>query len=268
MAEWRRRLSDPALEDALVELGRQVAYPPVRDLAAGVRERLEERGARQAPRLRAARKWLLLAAVLLLALAAALVLSPGARATLSRWLAVPGVVFIAHPAQPAPTPAPVGTALGLGMPVSLDAARHAVPYRVLVPALAGFRVPDEVYLGDVPRQVALIYRARSALPAAGGSGVGLLLTEFQGSLDPERAFYFKGLEPGTTLRHVTVDGGQGYWLSGHPHLFFYAAPGQSIQAENIRLATNTLLWQHGNLTLRLESALDLDRALRVAESVR
>jgi hypothetical protein len=268
MAEWRRRLSDPSLEDALVELGRQVAYPPTRDLAAGVRARLEERGSSGRGAWRRPRRWLLLAAILLVALAAALLLSPGARATLSRWLAVPGVVFITHPAHPIPTPAPAGAALDLGMPVSLDAARHAVPYRVLVPALAGFRAPDEVYLGDVPRQVALVYRARRSLPAAGGTGVGLLLTEFEGSLDPEQAFYFKGLAPGTTLRRVTVDGEQGYWLSGHPHLFFYAPPGQSPQAENIRLATNTLLWQRGGLTLRLESALDLDQALQVAASVR
>jgi hypothetical protein len=254
------------LEDALVELGQQVTYPPARDLAAGVRARLEQ-GSGRRDGWRARRRWLLLAAVLLLALAAALVLSPGARATLSRWLAVPGIVFIAHPAQPTPTPAPAGTALDLGKPVSLDEARQAVPFRVLLPALAGFRVPDEVYLGDVPRQVALVYRARSSLPAAGGTEVGLLLTEFQGSLDPERAFYFKGLEPGTTLQHVTVDGGQGYWLSGHPHLFFYAPPGQPTQVENIRLATNTLLWQHGDLTLRLESAQNLGRALRIAESV-
>ncbi len=38
--------------------------------------------------------------------------------------------------------------------------------------------------------------------------------------------------------------------------------------EAIRLAGNTLLWQDGDLTLRLESSLDRNRAVEIAKSMR
>jgi hypothetical protein len=46
------------------------------------------------------------------------------------------------------------------------------------------------------------------------------------------------------------------------------APTRIVLDERIRLARNTLLWEHGPLTLRLEGDLSLAEALRIARSFR
>ncbi len=284
MAKHTPPLSDEQLQQALVELSRQIAYPPTRDLAEVVRARLQATppgGSATTPSLRQDRGWRryrlrtgwrLAAALLaiLLVLIGVLALSAGARATLSRWLGLPGVVFITHPTVPTPAPQPVGAALQLGQRVTFAAAQRQLPYRLLMPTQPAFARPDEVYLEHLPPpgQVSLVYRARPGLPRAGQIGVGLLLTEFIGDLNPERIFFMKGMEPGTRVEQISVNGEPGYWLSGRPHLFLYLASNGEVQTEDIRLAGNTMLWQHGQLTLRLESSLGKQAALRIATSMR
>ncbi len=56
--------------------------------------------------------------------------------------------------------------------------------------------------------------------------------------------------------------------AGAPHTFSYFAPDGDYMQETIRLAGNTLLWQDGDLTLRLESSLDRNRAVEIAKSMR
>ena len=63
-------------------------------------------------------------------------------------------------------------------------------------------------------------------------------------------------------------GAPGIFLSGGPHVVFYRDASGEIRNETLRLAGNTLLWERGELLLRLESALPLEEALRVARSVR
>jgi hypothetical protein len=46
---------------------------------------------------------------------------------------------------------------------------------------------------------------------------------FDGTTDDE--FYEKAIHSGTTLVRVTVDGHDGYWISGDPHFFFYQKDG-------------------------------------------
>ena len=57
------------------------------------------------------------------------------------------------------------------------------------------------------------------------------------------------------------------WLGGEPHLFLYLGPTRDIEEEELRLAGNTLIWTVGPHTYRLESALDRDAAIAVAETV-
>jgi hypothetical protein len=268
MAESDRRPTAAQLQQALTDLGLHIAYPPTPDLSAQVRARLETA---PVPRRRPSRVWRVAAVLvaLLLLLLAALALSSAVRATLSRWFAVRGIVFVSHPAVPTPPPHPVGAPLALGRRVTLAQARREAPFRVLLPVAPGFRTPDEIYFGAPPStgQVAFVYRARAGLPRANTTGVGLLLTEFVGDLSPEGQFYMKGIAQGTRVERISVNGQLGYWLSGKPHLFFYGSM-NDVHVEDVRLAGNTLLWQRGSLTLRLESALGRDQALGVARSVR
>ncbi|HXT37274.1 MAG TPA: hypothetical protein VN837_17000, partial [Chloroflexota bacterium] len=73
---------------------------------------------------------------------------------------------------------------------------------------------------------------------------------------------------GTTIENVSVTGANGVWLSGAPHFFGYAMPDGSVVTEPLRLAGNTLLWQRGAVTYRLEGSVGKDIALRIAASIR
>ena len=67
---------------------------------------------------------------------------------------------------------------------------------------------------------------------------------------------------------VTVGGLPGYWFSGEPHFFTYQDARGNDRDEQTRLAGNTLNWQRGDLTLRLEGQITRQQALAIAESMR
>jgi hypothetical protein len=102
------------------------------------------------------------------------------------------------------------------------------------------------------------------VPRAGD--VGLLLTELKASIDTG-LLMGKGVPPGTQLEEVHVNGSRGFWIEGAPHLFLRDAGG-SMRDAPARLAGNTLLWEQAGLTMRLESGLDRDAAIRTAQSMR
>jgi hypothetical protein len=84
----------------------------------------------------------------------------------------------------------------------------------------------------------------------------------------EDAAFVKMLPPGTTVESVAVGGDRGFWIEGEPHqLSASTGPGEYF-AVATRLATNTLLWQHGDVTYRIEADIDRERALALAASVK
>ncbi|HET8628894.1 MAG TPA: hypothetical protein VFL91_15840 [Thermomicrobiales bacterium] len=172
------------------------------------------------------------------------------------------------PTPPPGTPASLGDLYQLGRRVTLAEARALVQFPVAVPALPDLGPPDEVYVSDQAPggMVSLVWRARPGTPAAGPGGLGLLLTEFRGTID--RNILGKGIGPCTTLEQVAVNGEKGYWIAGQPHEFFYLGPGGAFTQEPLRLAGNTLIWQQGSLTFRLEGAQTKEEALRIAAATR
>lgn len=168
-----------------------------------------------------------------------------------------------------PSPGEPGAAMNLGDPVSpsdpaaLD-ARAGFHVRWPTDPLAG--QPDAAYIDDTKRgQVSLAWATRADLPATLEPGVGLLMTEFLGSVDP--GFFSKIVGSGTTVEIVIVSGHRGYWLSGEPHFFFYTGAGGPVQDDR-RWVGDALLWSDGPVTYRLESALGRDATIRIAESLR
>jgi hypothetical protein len=297
MAEHRRQPPDAELERSLRDLAAELDFPPTPSVAPRVRARLAERPRLRPPspfwRPRLTPVWLAGAAALLAVLLAGLVLvvSPGTRDAVAGRLGLRGVHIAVVPTLPplppgrggtpatsttsvatpsssqaSATPATPGEALQLGTLTTVDAAQAATGLRVLIPAALGN--PDLVYLDTtVPGgAVSLVYAPRPGLPETPQTGVGLLLTEFRGNIQP--ALLGKAAGPGTTLTPAVVGGEPGWWLAGTPHIVFYQAPKGEVRQDRIRLAGNTLLWEHGNLTLRLESGLSRDEAVRVAESAR
>ncbi|MGH2557196.1 MAG: hypothetical protein ACRDHO_16010, partial [Actinomycetota bacterium] len=151
--------------------------------------------------------------------------------------------------------------------VTLAEAQARVPFRILVPQGADLGPPDAVYLrtGNFAEQVTLLWRARPGLPKAGTTGAGLLLTQFRADVDED---YMKKItSEATRLEFTSVNGGNAFWIEGPPHQVFLVDENGDLVSDTIRLAGNVLLWERGDLTLRIEADIPKDPALRIASSV-
>jgi hypothetical protein len=114
-------------------------------------------------------------------------------------------------------------------------------------------------------RVDLVWRARPGLPASAFTDAGLLITEFKGEPTPE---FIKKVAVAGQVEFVEVGGEPAYWFSGEPHFFTYRDNTGTLREEQTRLAGNTLIWQRGELTLRLEGELSKEEAIRIATSMR
>jgi hypothetical protein len=254
--------TDAELEQALVDLGQHLSYPPVPDLSQTVRAHLEQ----HPRRVRLFRTLVIRRAVLVPVLAAlaifasVLALSPDARSAIASWFHLGGVVIQSGSSPPGP----LGHNLNLGRRLSLADAQKRLPFRILTPNLSSLGTPDEIYVGMPPfsGRVSLTYRAKSGLPRASTTGAGLLITEMQ-----SRFFVGKTIPPGTTVVPVEIDGDQGVWLAGRPHFLYYFSEQGTLLHDTIRLAGNVLAWDHGNVTLRLEGHISEERAVEIARSM-
>lgn len=201
-------------------------------------------------------------------LSGVLVVSPTARRAVATWLGLRGAKVEVLPSLPPAPTRPLGEGLFLGRLVTLAEAREEVPYRVLVPTLPELGPPDEVYLdaragGGI---VSLVYRARPGYPSAAQTGAAVLVTQFRAEVDTD-LIEKKVTASGTRVVSVVVDGGPGFWLEGRPHVvYFLDQDGDRIE-ETVRLAGNVLLWERGDVTLRIEANISLEAALRIAQSV-
>lgn len=268
---------DASLEVALTELGGAVAWPsPAPGFATRVRLRVE---AMPAPARESTwerwRTWLgtpvgrrpvrrsLLVAIALLLVAATVAAAIG--------FGLPGVRILFGPA-PSPVPsrslepsATLGSSLGLGMVTTLEEAGAITGFEPRVPADAGLGAPEASFV-SVGR-LTMVWPAGPELPQiVGAPGVGLLVTELTGRVD--EGYYEKlAQQTETGIEPVTVNGKPGYWFSGREHVLVYRLPGGSYIEETRRMVGDVLIWRDGDLTLRLETSLGLDEALRLAESI-
>lgn len=256
------RVTDLELERALRALAPRYPYPPTPNLAIRVRTRIAV--VPVAPSTRRA-LWgdprrLALAAVLLLVLIGTAALAiPGSRDAIAHFFHVRGVI-VNRVASPPPSISPV-TSLDLGRPTTVEDAQSSVKFTIAVPSELG--PPDSVYVASgIPGgEVALAYKPRAGIPLVRQTGLGVLITEFRGDLIP--GFVTKEVGPGTTLAETSVNGDPGWWIAGEPHLIIIQVAG-SDQPETLRLAANTLVWDHHGVTYRIESALSEAEAMRIA----
>lgn len=245
------------LELELRGLAAQIDFPPTPDLVGAVRARLEHRRRPFFARRRALAVALAAAALVVFAAMAV----PSARTAILDWLGVSGVEIAIVDELPE-VPAS-GALLAIGERTSVDAAERRAGYRVLRPRLTGLESPDAVYFSPtVGRPVTFLYgtteRAR------------LLVTQFRGSPAIEKSVVIakKEVPGGTSVEEVRVKGGRGLWISGAAHTFAFVDQYGSYYTGTLRLARNTLLWEQGALTVRLEGALTKAQALEIARSVR
>lgn len=266
---------DEDVSALLQELGAHIEYPDTPPLASRVRQRLAERPVEThlrglTPRFPASLAGV--AVVIAIVLGIVLTASSEARAALAGWFAIPGIELRAG----SPSHVALGHGLHLGKPVTLPEARRAAPFHISVPTAPGLTTPDVIYLAnsDAGKIVSLVYRPRPGIPAARATRVALLITEFRARAD---RVYFTKFFGGRWPRRLYLGKSRGYWIpatwipSGYllvPYLSGGQAGTRHFYTGHARLAANTLLWQDGDVSLRLESSLSPASAVRIARSMR
>ena len=224
-----------------------------------------------------------LAGAVLALVVVALVVLPGPRHAVARWLGFDSVRIEPGVTVPQTTrgstttldsPPAVGSVgeattvvipdLGLGSSVSIEQARLATGLPDPTPVVLG--VPQSVHVVQPPAtgQIVLVYSPSELVPQSTVIGAGALVSVMPAHI--ERGFFEKTLGSTSTVRPVDVDGDVGYWIEGSPHQLAFEF-GDQIQQDTLRLATNTLLWQRGDHVYRLEAEIDLETALRIAKSI-
>jgi hypothetical protein len=292
--------SDAELQEQLRQLGGAIDWPAAPGMAASVRDRLEaEQRHGVAGRLtgpRAGRRWLpqnrfrraafLAVGAVLVVATVALALGLGLPGIGIRFGPLPTVAPTSYPSptpssapsippsasglpiSPSPLESPIlGSGLFLGRLVTFEEARTAVDWTPVVPALTDLGAPAETWLDGNGHSAALsfVWPADEARPPAPGSAVGVLLTQFRGSVKQE--FLQKTLGRDTLLIPVLVGGERGFWIEGAPHTVEYPVEGDGRGQDRIRLAGNVLIWTRRELTLRLELAGTMEEALDIAASL-
>ncbi|MBK5332770.1 MAG: hypothetical protein JJD93_12410 [Ilumatobacteraceae bacterium] len=215
----------------------------------------------------------------------ALVVLPGPRHAVARWLGfdsvriepgvtVPPTTSGSTTSQTAPKapggsvvvePTTIGVPdLGLGSSVSIERARSATGLPDPTPALLGD--PHSVHVVQPPAtgQIVLVYSPSALVPQSTVIGAGAVVSVMPAHI--EAGFFQKTLGTTSTVRSVDVNGDVGYWIEGSPHQLLFDF-GDQIQQDTLRLATNTLLWQRGDHVYRIEADVDLETALRIATSI-
>jgi hypothetical protein len=258
----RERMDERELERTLSEIGERLDGPK-RDIWPMVRAQIDER--------RTQPWWSRFAlapvgATLAVILVAAFLLTPGLAARAADVLGLPGVQIFRVPASPPAMPTTDATARFPGRrATTLAEASRLAGFVVREPAALG--QPDEIYVESAPVRVTLVYRTRQGLPVTALPGVGALVVQFRGSLDAP--VLGKAIGPDTTLEAVPLSSGNAaYWLAGQPHQFFYRDTAGNMQPETLRLAGNTLLWEAGGVTYRLEAQVTREEAVRIASTIR
>lgn len=242
------------LERTLSELARRRDHPPVPDLARAVGARLHARRARRTARVRR-RLAIVLVVALALPAGAVAAVAPVREAVLDAF----GIQAVRIERTTQAPRAPAGRQLDLGRLVAPERAADVVDFDVVV-ADTRLGPPTEAYVRSAPEGPALTFVYAS--PA----GARLLLTEFRGARAADLVGKVAGR--GTTVERVSVNGERGVWLTGRPHEVAFLDARGRLRTDRLRLAGDTLLWQRGPLTLRLEGAASKAAALRVARSVR
>jgi hypothetical protein len=215
------------------------------------------------PGLRRGRRLAWTAIAILFAAGLFLASVPGARAALREMIRV-GVINIFF-GDPVPSPVSEGT-----MTVEPHSPVNALPY-----ALAGEiafeelqqRVPFDLKLPSYPADLDepdfAFYQEQAG---------GLAILVWMDETDPEavrvslhiltgEAFVAK-IQP-RILETTQVGGAQALWTEGPYYLYV-----ENLGLQPRRLVEgNVLIWEDGDLTYRLESALPLEQAVRIAESL-
>lgn len=244
-------MSEAVLDRALRDLGAHLAWPPEVDLVPRVRGQIDHVVVPLRRRSRA-RRVVLVAAAALLLLTALLAVSPGLRAAFFRLLGIRGATVEVHESVSPPEGPPFAGQALLGDPVSVADAEGELGFVLRFPS--GLEEPEGVFLlrGGASTIASVAYRDGS-----------LVFSQFEGIVD--RGTIGKEVSLGQA-RLVRVGDSDGIWTEG-AHAVFVRGPSGAIVESRPFLSGNALLWSVDGVTFRLEGAVELEDALRIARTV-
>jgi hypothetical protein len=245
------------LESMLSDLADTLVWPV--DSTSVEQSVLDNLGGRQARRPERRRKLTYaLAAVFLLSIIVYIV--PPARQAVANLFGAAGI----HITFGDPTFERAVGDLELGTEFTLGEIDDAAGFDVVAPAGSDPGPPDGVFVGE-NSEVNMAWEGTPELPAAGDTGIGLLLTQ-----GLERSGEYRGVKavsPETDVESVLVDGAQGLWIEGAHHALVLVDETGVERHETRRLAANVLLWALDGISYRLETTGDLASAIAIAESL-
>ncbi|MFJ5989674.1 hypothetical protein [Lentzea sp. NPDC092896] len=219
-------MTDEPTEAALLDLGRRIHVPQPPDITAQVLTRIN------APK--RGNRWLTALVAAVTAFAIAFAVSPAVRAGVQNLLEFAGVEFRTEAPRSVAPPLP-------SQEVSLDQAREQMPFEIHLPVELG--EPDKITVHE-----------------------GRFVTLHYGTL---RLDQFDGTISSTIGKLIHQDGveqiNDRIWIP-YPHVFFYIDRDGQWHTEEPQAAAQTLLWQRGQVTNRLEGDLTRERALKISES--
>ena len=236
-------MADVTIEQRLAALGATLTFPRADELVDDVLATIDAETDSPTSR----RRLVLLAAAAVLVVVAVVVAAvPDSRHAVARWFGFESL-RIEH-VERLPEDVPPAR---LGPAMSLDAAAAAAG---VVPRVAdGLGEPLSVHApGD--RYVAVRYAV---------NGAELLVATLPGRLD--EGMFSKLIQAGGDVVELDVAGAPAYWITGAPHAFLYVDADGEVRES--RLAADTLVWQQGDVIVRLEGDIPLERATAIAETV-
>jgi hypothetical protein len=226
------------LERRLQALGGEIAYPATPRFDLGFERR--PFGARLRP-------VALGFAVLLAVLAGVLALSPGARSAFLEIFQLEGATVELVETLPDVRV----QRLDFGERVDRGEAERRVGFELL-----DLGKPDAIFVRD-DRLASVVY--------GDPNNPRLVLSQLRGAI--YEGFVKKAGSRGTTIEPVTVRGEPGLFISGDDHFVMFRDETGAITDEVTYLAGTVLLWNRGDLLLRLEGELTRAEALELARSV-
>jgi hypothetical protein len=245
---------DP-LERELFSLGQSLRWTPTPDLAAAVQESaivpLPPRSDHSW------RRWALAAAFLLLLIGGVLAASSSARDSVAGLLGIDGLRIELGEPDTTPKPNPV-----LGTPTTFEDFERWLSFTPLQPSALG--TPDVVYLRVLETGQAVGISAWSpsdTLPETPETGQGAVLMQF--TAIPDGIYLLKSLDlRDATITETTIAGNPGWWVEGTSSISISGANGPDS-----RPSANVLIWQQDGIGFRFETALPMDDAIAIAETM-
>jgi hypothetical protein len=277
------------LEQALRREAQAFVYPPAPALAGRVRAQLEAERAqpqratpsRAAPSRPAALRPVFIALLtVVVAVTALLALSPDARLAADQLLRRLQIIWLEPTPLPTaalgtPTPGPSSTPRLTATPTgtfwisgrtTLVEARQRARFILRLPAYPpDLGEPDEVYLQrvfDGGQQLILVYYAGPGTPVGEDNKLFSLYQIFSTGLIKKLIH-----EDPTVVEEVEVNGNPAVWFTGAAHWLQLEGP-RGMEEYPVRLVEgNTLVWEIGLVTYRLETMLSKEEAIRIAKSL-